>query len=608
MAKGTIAGRLTIQRFHKLTGANQLADGTVVVAVLSGPVGNQRWPAALAMLDRLLTGVATPVPPAERPSTVGSAVEGLATALLVWCGHRPAARRRARPPEATGGLAILAPASDEITEEAIRLAVELLAVPEGGADVAAREASLRSRLLALRDTGHGWLRGSRKWLVRAAEARGIPWRLVEGAPHLLLFGEGRNGRRFHGTASWKTTHVSGSIAVDKGTANRVLRYAGVPAARQLVTKDAASARAAAAAIGFPLVFKPTASRLQRGVTFVYGPAEVDAAFAAAIAEPGSAVAIESYLPGREYRILMVDGDMIEAFERPPPQVVGDGVSTLAQLVEMENAGARRGSWREGFRMSRLALDAQSLAFLAHCGRSLDDVPGKGEVVAVHPMPMLRHGGPDRVPVTDRVHPDNLALLRRAMTIVDLDIGGIDFRTPDIARSWREVGAGICEINPQPDIDAHYMPGLSSDVGGVIIDRLVAGDTRMRHVLIVGAGLDAHAAAVAAALRASGRRVAVAEVGREVRIDLEEYPSLAACRTLPEAYGVVVEDPTLDAAVFVVSGEDATRWGFGAARLDVALLQRPPDAGFRAALAMASVTPAMLPSDPQATAVMVLAAL
>ncbi|MCC7276517.1 MAG: hypothetical protein IT561_27890, partial [Alphaproteobacteria bacterium] len=489
--------RLRLRRILVLRGANWAADGSVAVGVLEGPYDPADWERVRAAVARILPSGEPAGRLSEPRATAGAAVEAVAAALCAWAGHPPVARRRTAVADATGGrLAILPLWHEGLTLGALRLAAATVARAARGLPDDAWIDGARRRIDALRGEASLWLKGSRRWIVRAAEARGIAWRPVAAAPHLLLLGEGRHGRRFHATATWKTTHISGSIASDKRAANQMLRSAGVPAARQRVVADATALSAAAGELGLPLVVKPSDARLQAGVTFLYRVEDAERAFGEAAAH-GSAVVAESFLPGREYRILVIDGAVVEAFERPPPLVVGDGAATIAELVARENAKPDRGPWRDGFPIGPITLDAQSAAFLAHEGKSVDHVPAAGEVVATHPMPMLRFGGHERVEVTGRIHPDNRALAIRALAILGLDVGGIDFRTPDITRSWREVGAGVCEVNPQPDLSAHYMPGLRGDVAGTLVDSVFPAGRRhrMRHVVLVGqADLAPHAAA------------------------------------------------------------------------------------------------------------------
>ncbi|HCR85087.1 MAG TPA: cyanophycin synthetase, partial [Alphaproteobacteria bacterium] len=59
-------------------------------------------------------------------------------------------------------------------------------------------------------------------------------------------------------------------------------------------------------------------------------------------------------------------------------------------------------------------------------------------------------------VTDIIHPDNITLAERSAQTIGLKVAGIDFITPDISRSWKEIGGGICEINASPGLRPHWI--------------------------------------------------------------------------------------------------------------------------------------------------------
>ena len=110
-------------------------------------------------------------------------------------------------------------------------------------------------------------------------------------------------------------------------------------------RDVEDALAAARRLGFPLVVKPLDGNHGRGVHLdLRSEAKVAAAFPAALAEARRGTTlVETCVAGNDYRVLVVGGRMVAIAERVPAHVVGDGSSTVAQLVERTNADPRRGS-------------------------------------------------------------------------------------------------------------------------------------------------------------------------------------------------------------------------------------------------------------------------
>src|SRR5699024_2031944 len=122
--------------------------------------------------------------------------------------------------------------------------------------------------------------------------------------------------------------------------------------------------------------------------------------------------------------------------------------------------------------SRQELDREAKLMRERAGHAADSVPGKDEVVFLRSTANLSTGG-TATDVTDVIHPDNRDMAVRAVRAVGLDVGGVDFLTPDIGKSYKEIGGGICEVNAAPGFRMHVSPseGEPRDVAGPVIDML-----------------------------------------------------------------------------------------------------------------------------------------
>ena len=183
----------------------------------------------------------------------------------------------------------------------------------------------------------------------------------------------------------------------------LLAEAGIPVPEGRPVSDAADAWAVAEEIGAPVVVKPRYGNQGRGVSVdLSSREEVEKAWAVA-REEESTVVVERFVSGGDYRVLVVGGKVVAAARRHPPTVVGDGRSTVRQLVDRVNEDPRRCCDHAGA-LSPVRIDEVALAVLAEQGLSPESVPAAGITVLLRQNANLSTGGTSE-DVTDSVHPD-----------------------------------------------------------------------------------------------------------------------------------------------------------------------------------------------------------
>ena len=318
----------------------------------------------------------------------------------------------------------------------------------------------------------GRMRPDTRALADAAEKRGIPWEYL-GDLHLRL-GEPGAYRRLYRTYTDRTSHLGWVIARDKTLTNRALEEVGLPVPRQAIVLSAEEAVQAGAEFSGSVVVKPRSEDNGVGITVgVSDPADIRLAFDAASAH-GAGVIVEERLDGEDFRLLVVGRRLVAAARRDAASVVGDGTRTIRELVDAENRDPRRSPDRQT-PLQTIVIDGDLATTLARQGHTLDAIPAAGERVALHAAKNLSLGGTSE-DVTDRVHPVVRRIAEKAAETIGLDVAGVDYITPDIARSPDDVGGGICEVNPTPGIRMHLWPsaGEPRDVAGAIIDLLFPG--------------------------------------------------------------------------------------------------------------------------------------
>jgi cyanophycin synthetase len=296
------------------------------------------------------------------------------------------------------------------------------------------------------------------------------------ADSLICLGYGRFQKRIKSTLTSETRQLAVDIASDKEATNRMLRDAGLPVPRLRKVYYACDALASAEQLGYPVVVKPLDCNHGHGVSIkLTTPEQVKSAFERA-RKYSDAVLVESYIPGCDYRMLVVNDQLVAVAKRVPAHVVGDGLHTVQQLVEEANRDPRRGEGHENV-LTRIELGEMAQSVLAAAGHDFETVPARDETVYLCASANLSKGGTP-IDVTDRVHPDNREMAVRAVKVIGLDVAGVDFITTDIASSYHDAGGAMCELNASPGLRMHLAPseGAARDVAGPIIDMLYPSGT------------------------------------------------------------------------------------------------------------------------------------
>jgi cyanophycin synthetase len=311
---------------------------------------------------------------------------------------------------------------------------------------------------------------STKAIVDAALKRNIPFMRLDDL-NLVQLGYGANAKKIQATIASTTRYLGVEIAGDKDKTKTILGFHGIPVPGGDVTQHLDRAISIANRIGFPVVVKPLDASQGRGiVTNIRNEEELRIAFEEAKRYRNSVV-IERYLPGRDFRLLVINQKFVAAAERVPAHVIGDGKHTIAQLVDIANADPRRGQGHEKV-LTRIKIDAATLRLLELRGMTPDSVPEPGVFVALKTTANLSTGGTS-IDVTDRVHPANIEMAERISCLVGLDIAGIDVVAPDVETPLKENGGGIVEVNAAPGFRMHLAPteGSPRPVGEAVVDML-----------------------------------------------------------------------------------------------------------------------------------------
>ena len=404
-------------------------------------------------------------------------------------------------------------------------------------------------------------------LVRAAVDRGIPWmRLNEQS--LVQLGYGKYQQRIQATVTGRTPHIAVELAGDKEETNKILGTLGLPVPRQELVQSADAAWRAARRLDGPVVLKPYNGNHGRGITInVTEEADIRAGFEAA-REHSRSVIVETYMQGEDHRLLVVNGELIAATMRTPGHVVGDGKSTIAALVDVVNSDPRRGVGHEKV-LTRIKLDREAELMMERKGYTAESVPTEGEVVYLRSTANLSTGG-TATDVTDIIHPDNRAMAERAVRAIGLDVGGVDFLSPNIAESYKRTGGGICEVNAAPGFRMHIAPseGTPRDAAGPVIDMLFPPGTPSRVPIAAVTGTNGKT--TTARMLAHIAKMAGYTPGLTTTdgVYIDGQRTVEGDMTGPVSARMVLADPTIDFAVLETARGGLLRAGMGVSEVNV----------------------------------------
>lgn len=408
-------------------------------------------------------------------------------------------------------------------------------------------------------------------IIAEAESRGIPWiRLNKYS--LCQLGYGANQKRIQATVTSETSSIGVEIACDKEDTKHLLEQAEVPVPRGDIITRESSLEEACRYVGYPLVIKPIDGNHGRGITVNINNYEDALVAFHAAKEVSRRVIVEKYVVGRDFRLLVINNVLVAAAVRTPALVVGDGKSTIQELVDEVNKDPRRGYGHENV-LTQITINQLTKTILAAKGYDENSVPPEGEVVVLKDTANLSTGGTAE-DVTDVVHPSNVSMAERISKIIDLDICGIDIMTTDISKPVEETNGAILEVNAGPGFRMHLEPtkGLPRNVAAPVVDKLFPkqGDTgRIPIIAITGTnGKTTTTRLIAHMAKMRGYRVGYTTSDG---VYIQNRLLMKGDCTGPVSAEFVLKDPTVNFAVLECARGGLLRAGLGYKKCDVGIV-------------------------------------
>lgn len=407
-------------------------------------------------------------------------------------------------------------------------------------------------------------------IVNEAKKRNIPYIRINDQSHVQL-GYGQYQRRIQATMMDSTSALGVEIADDKERSKNILRSMGIPVPIGHSVDDLEEAKKVAERIGYPVVVKPTVGNHGRGITTDIGDeGELGRAYDIA-RKVYREVIIEKHLQGFDYRLLVIDGKLAAAALREPAYVLGDGSSTVSELIEEVNRDPSRGFGHEK-NLTRINIDYMTERLLKMKGLTLETVLPRGEKVFIKSTANLSAGG-KAIDVTDMVHPMIRSMAERISKIIGLNVMGIDLISPTVSEPLNEDHSGVIEINAAPGFRMHLNPseGKPRNVAENVIDMLFPPGSKYMVPIVAVTGTNGKTTTVrliSHILGLNGKNVGMTSTDAVV---IDNVPILEGDYSGPGGAKAVLMDSTIDHAVLEVARGGILRRGLGFNDCDVGVL-------------------------------------
>ena len=407
-------------------------------------------------------------------------------------------------------------------------------------------------------------------IIEEAEARGIPWiRLNKYS--LCQLGYGTNQKRIQATVTSQTSSIGVELACDKEDTKFLLEQAEVPIPKGDIVRSEAGLEDAIERIGYPVVVKPVSGNHGRGITTDIRNWE-DATIALEAAKKVSrSVIVEKFVTGDDYRLLVINYQLVAAAKRTAAHVIGDGKSTVQQLIDEVNSDPRRGYGHEKV-LTQIDINDLTLGLLEEKGLTLDSVIPDGEKLKLKDTANLSTGGTAE-DVTDYVHPYNIFMAERIARIIGLDICGIDIMTEDIGKPLPETGGAVLEVNAAPGFRMHLAPatGLPRNVAGHVMDMLYPPGSTARIPIIAVTGTNGKTTTtrlIAHMAKMKGFKVGYTTTDG---VYIQNRLLMTGDCTGPNSAEFVLKDPTVNFAVLESARGGLLRAGLGFKKCDIGIV-------------------------------------
>ncbi|MFH0893386.1 MAG: cyanophycin synthetase [Bacteroidota bacterium] len=408
---------------------------------------------------------------------------------------------------------------------------------------------------------HRLLGPSTQAIVNEATKRGIPFLRLDQY-NLIQLGTGCYQKRLRATITSDTNMLAVETADNKFLTYQILDDAGIPVPLTIRTDNPDEAVRFFKTTQKPITIKPCDGNLGKKIHLnLSNEADIISACNEVAGTEEEAI-VQTFVPGKIFRLLVIDYKLAAAVQLTPPFIIGNGTDNISKLIENLNQEPER-RFGDKSPLSCIEMDEVTLQLLKDAELTTESILEKDRVFSLKTSGNPRLGGISE-DVTDIVHPKNVFFAERACKAIGLNVGGVDIIAPSIDTPISENGGIVIEVNAAPDFRMHLYPakGESRNVAANLVTMLFPAESK-NHIPLFSVtgtvGKTTTAFLLDFCLRNEGYYTGLSTTeGLFINGNLLKEGDMTA----PEHVGMVLKDASINCAVLETSREGILRNGLG----------------------------------------------
>ncbi len=391
-----------------------------------------------------------------------------------------------------------------------------------------------------------------------------------------MLGQGCNQKIICSSVASTSSSIAVNMASDKEDTRNLLAKNYIPVPKGTLVYDITELEEAINKIGFPIVTKPVNGNHGRGITTRINTIEQAINGFYEAKKVSRNIIVEKFIKGNDYRFLVINYKLVAVAKRTPAMVVGNGFSTISELIDAINKDERRGDGHEK-ELTKIKIDAGTEAILAEKNLTLNTVLSFGDILYLKDTANISSGGTAE-DVTDLVHPSNVFMAERIARLMNLDICGIDIMAEDVAEPITNQNGAIIEVNAGPGLRMHLSPteGTARNVAEPLVEMLFPNNAESRIPLVAVTGTNGKTTVtrlIAHLAQTAGHHTGYTSTDG---IYIDGNPILKGDCSGPASAAVVLRDPLVDFAVLECARGGILRSGLGFDNCNISIVTNITD--------------------------------